>query len=255
MMIRFRLAALAAALLILAPLAPHARAEGSFSDAQKKEMGEVVRQYLLDHPEVLLEVSKALEAKQQQAEESQRTGALQSSAKQIFHSPDDFVAGDPKGDVTMVEFFDYNCGWCKKGYPEVMSLLDKDPNLRFVLKEFPIFGGDSDYAAMAALASKKQGKYWQLHQALFSHQGKVTKDVVDEIAKAQGIDMQQLAADMKSPEVAKTIADNHALAEQLAINGTPAFIIDDKLSPGYLPADGLAELIGRVRTGGGCKLC
>ena len=85
---------------------------------------------------------------------------------QIFRSPADFVAGNPKGDVTMVEFFDYNCGWCKKGFPEVMSLIEKDKNLRVVLKEFPIFGGDSDYAAMAAIAAKKQGKYWELHKAL-----------------------------------------------------------------------------------------
>jgi len=252
MTFRLRLAAVAAAVLALSTAA---FADGSFNDAQKKEIGEVVRQYLMANPEVLLDVSKALEAKQAQQEDDQRSTVLQSSAKQVFHAPADYVAGNPKGDVTMVEFFDYNCGWCKKGFPEVMSLLDKDQNLRFVLKEFPIFGGDSDYAAMAAIAAKKQNKYWELHKALFEHEGKVTKEVVDETAVAQGIDLAKLKADMKDPAVAQEIADNHALAQSLAINGTPGFIIDDKVSPGYLPAAELAQMIDQVRSGGGCKLC
>ena len=252
MTFRLRFALCAAALLAFVP---SAFAAGSFDDAQKKEIGEIVRQYLMDNPEVLLDVSQALEAKQKAQEEDQRSGVLQSSAKDIFHSPADFVAGNPKGDVTMVEFFDYNCGWCKKGYPEVMSLIEKDKNLRLVLKEFPIFGGDSDYAAMAALAAKRQNKYWELHQALFAHEGKVTKEVVDELAVKQGIDMAKLKSDMKDPALAQEIAATHALAQSLAINGTPAFIIDDKVSPGYLPADGLSAMIEGVRAGGGCKLC
>lgn len=252
MTFRLRLAAAAAALLALTPAA---FADGSFTDAQKKDIGEIVRQYLMENPEVLLDVSKALEARQQQLESEQRVSVLQSNAKQIFHAPADYVAGNPKGDVTMVEFFDYNCGWCKKGFPEVMSLLDKDPNLRFVLKEFPIFGGDSDYAAMAAIAAKKQNKYWDLHKALFAHEGKVTKQVVDEVAAKLGIDMARLKKDMADPAVAQELADNHQLAQQLAINGTPGFVIDDKVSPGYLPADGLAQMIDQVRKDGGCKLC
>jgi hypothetical protein len=132
---------------------------------------------------------------------------------------------------------------------------DKDKNLRVVLKEFPIFGGDSDYAAMAAIAARKQGKYWELHSAMFSHEGKVTAEVVDDLAKKAGLDLGKLKADMKSPEVAQILRDNHALAQSLAISGTPAFIIDDKISPGYLPAEGLAGIAAEVREGGGCKLC
>ncbi|MCA3555158.1 DsbA family protein [Aestuariivirga sp.] len=252
MTFRLRFAAAAAALLALAPAA---FADGSFNDAQKKEIGGIVRQYLLENPDVLLEVSKALEAKQQERDAQQRGAALQSSADQIFRSPADYVAGNPKGDVTIVEFFDYNCGWCKKGFSEVMTLLEKDKNLRFVLKEFPIFGGDSDYAAMAAIAARKQNKYWELHTALFQHEGKVTKEAVDELAARQGIDVARMKEDMKDPAVTRELADNHALAQALAISGTPAFIIDDKVSPGYLPADGLAELVDQVRKGGGCKLC
>lgn len=249
---RIRLAT--AAVLLLASFTSSFAAEG-FTEAQKKEIGEIVRQYLLDNPNVLLEVSQALDAQQKDAEAKQRATALQASAEQLFRSPHDHVAGNPKGDVTIVEFFDYNCGWCKKGFTEITSLIGQDKNLRVVLKEFPIFGGDSDYAAMAAIAARKQNKYWELHSALFSHEGKVTAAVVDDLAKQVGLDLDRLKADMKSPEVAQILADNHALAQSLAINGTPAFIIDDKVSPGFLPVDGLSAIIAEVRAGGGCKLC
>ncbi|WP_395684834.1 DsbA family protein [Aestuariivirga sp.] len=245
-------AALAASLLAMTSLAA---ADDGFSEARKKEIGEIVRQYLLDNPEVLLEVSKALEAKQQAAESELRIAALTANADQVFRSANDFVAGNPEGDVTIVEFFDYNCGWCKKSFPELTKLIADDKNLRVVLKEFPIFGGDSDHAAKAALAAKKQGKYWELHSALFEHDGKVTAEVVDELAAKLGLDMTKLKADMESSEVTAALAQTHALAQTLAINGTPAFIVDQAVSPGYLPADGLASMIQDVRSQGGCKLC
>ena len=179
-----------AALLLAA--APAAALAGSFNDSQRKEIGEIVREYLLKNPEVLVEISKELEKRQAAEDDKKRTGALAENAKEIFHSSADLVAGNPDGDVTMVEFFDYNCGWCKKGLPEVLSLIEGDKNLRLVMKEFPIFGGDSDYAAMAALASQKQGKYWPFHVALLGHEGKVTAADVDEIAKAQGLDLDKL---------------------------------------------------------------
>jgi protein-disulfide isomerase len=252
MSFRLRLAAAAALLLTCIP---GALAAESFTDAQKKEIGEIVRQYLIENPNVLLEVGQALDAQQKQAEAKQRESVLKSNASQIFRSPHDHVAGNPEGDVTIVEFFDYNCGWCKKSFPELVSLIEQDKNLRVVLKEFPIFGGDSDYAAMAAIAARKQDKYWELHSALFSHEGKITAEVVDDLAKKAGLDLDKLKADMKSPEVAQILSDNHALAQSLAISGTPAFIIDDKISPGYLPADSLAGIAAEVREGGGCKLC
>jgi protein-disulfide isomerase len=247
-----RFSACAAALIALTL---PASAGQSFSDAQKTEIGEIVREYLMNNPEVLLDVSRALEAKQKQAEAAQREDALKANAEAIFRSPHDHVAGNPDGDVTLVEFFDYNCGWCKKGFPEVVAMIEQDKNLRVVLKEFPIFGGDSDYAAKAAVASRKQGKYWELHSALLSHEGKVTREVVDETAKAVGLDLAKLKADMDSAETAEVIAGNQALAQSLAINGTPAFIIDTHLTPGYLPAADLLAAVAEVRGSGGCKLC
>lgn len=248
---RFR-TALLASLMLAAPAGAWA---GSFDAAQQKEIGEIVRQYLLDNPEVLLEVSRELESRQQKAESEKQAAALASNAKEIFNSGDDLVAGNPDGDITLVEFFDYNCGWCKKGLPEVLSLIESDKNLRVVMKEYPIFGGDSDYAAMAALASKAQGKYWEFHLAMLGHEGKLTAADVDEIAKDKGLDLDKLKADMKSPAIAEIIERNHKLASELSISGTPAFVIDNKLVPGYLPKDGLVAAIAEVRGAGGCKLC
>ena len=226
-----------------------------FNDAQRKEMESIVKDYLLAHPEILQEMNQTLEQQQKQAEEEQRKGGLVKNAKEIFRDKTDFVAGNPQGKVTMVEFFDYNCGWCKKGFPEVIAMLEADKDLRFVLKEFPIFGDDSEYAAKAAIASIKQGKYWALHVAMFQHEGKITKDSVDEIASGLGLNMEQLKKDMDDPATADILLRNRNLAQALAIGGTPAFIIDDRLVPGYLPRDELASAINDVRTKGGCTLC
>jgi protein-disulfide isomerase len=243
-------AALAASVLFAAPTFA-----AEFTDTQRDEIGAIVREYLMAHPEVLLDVSKALEAKQQEEEDKARLAGVSENKDEIFRSPADYVAGNPEGDVTMVEFFDYNCSWCKKGMPEVMKLLEEDKGLRFVLKEFPIFGADSEYAARAALASKKQGKYWEFHLAMLGHEGKVTKDSVDEIAAAQGLDVGLMKQDMESEEIAGTITRNQELAQRLAINGTPAFIIDNKVVPGFLPKRGLAQKIQDVRANGGCQVC
>jgi protein-disulfide isomerase len=235
--------------------APAAVLAGDFDSKQRDEIGAIVRDYLLKNPEILLEVSRELEKKQQLAEDKQRDAAVVENAAELFHSKSDFVAGNANGDVTMVEFFDYNCGWCKKGLPEVLSLIEGDKNLRIVMKEFPIFGEASEYAARAALASHKQGKYWPFHLALLGHEGKLARENVDEIASAQGLDLAMLKRDMESPEIAETIARNQKLAETLAINGTPAFIVDRKVIPGYLPKDGLAAVIQEVRDAGGCAVC
>jgi protein-disulfide isomerase len=241
-------------ILLLGDLGEAARA-AEFSDGQRKEIEAVIKDYLLANPELLKDMSQLLEQKEKLAEDELRKGALAANAKQIFRDEADFVFGNPDGKVTMVEFFDYNCGWCKKGFPEVLSLLEADKDLRLVLKEFPIFGEDSEYAAKAAIAANKQGKYWQLFTAMFQHEGKIAKDSVDEIAAGLGLDMAQLNKDMEDPATTEILMRNRNLAQALAINGTPAFIIDDKLVPGYLPKAELASAINDVRTKGGCSLC
>ena len=226
-----------------------------FNDSQRQEIETIVQDYLLSHPEILQEMSQTLEQRQKQAEDEQRKGGLVKYADQIFREKSDYVAGNPKGNVTMVEFFDYNCPWCKKDFPDVMALIDEDKDLKVVLKEFPILGPDSEYAAKAAIDTGKQGKYLQMHTALYLHEGRVTPEIVDEIAAAQGLDMEQLKRDMEDPKTAEVITRNRNLAQLIAINGTPAFIIDDKLIPGYLPKDELASTIKEVRARGACLIC
>lgn len=226
-----------------------------FSDGQRSEMEVIIKEYLLKNPEILQEMNQGLEEKQRQAEDAQRKNGLIQNANQIFRDKSDYVAGNPNGNVTLVEFFDYNCPWCKKDFVDVMALIDEDKELKVVLKEFPILGPDSEYAAKAAVAAGRQGKYLQLHKAFYQHEGRVTKEAVDEIASTSGLDMDRLKRDMENPATLETIARNLALAQSLAINGTPAFIVDDKLFPGYLPKAELANAIAEVRAKGSCLLC
>lgn len=226
-----------------------------FTNNQRQEMEAIVRDYLLNHPEILQEMAQTLEQRQKQAEDAQRKDGLTKNADQIFRDKSDYVAGNPKGNVTMVEFFDYNCPWCKKSFPDVMELIDVDKNLKVVFKEFPILGPESEYAAKAAIAAGKQGKYLELHKAMYQHEGRVTTEAVDEIAAGIGLNMGQLKKDMDDPQTAAIIARNRELAQALAINGTPAFIIDDELFPGYLPKDELASAIKDVRAKGACLQC
>jgi protein-disulfide isomerase len=242
---------LLSAALLAAPIAADAQA---LTDQQKKEMGEFIRIYLLEHPELLREMAEALENKDREAEQVARTAGLGKNKDKIFKLAGDAIIGNPDGDVAVVEFMDYNCGWCKKSMAEVSALVKADPKLKVILKEFPIFGPNSEHAARAALAAKKQGKYWELHQALFTHEGQITKEVVDEIAKGQGLDMVKLKADMTSPEVIDTIAANYDLAKDLALNGTPAFIIDGNVVPGYIPQADIEAYVREVRTNG-CQYC
>ncbi len=234
-------------------LAP-ARA-GSLDGAQKKEVEELIRSYLLEHPEILREMSAGLEAKERIAEETVRAKTLTENAAAIFKSGIDPVVGNPGGDVTIVEFMDYNCSWCKKGMKEIAAIVEADKNVRVVFKEFPIFGAGSEFAARAAIAASRQGKYWELHRALFAHDGPVTQEVTLQLAEELGLDLARLDTDMKDPAIAKSLGDNQALAVAMQINGTPAFIVDDKVFPGYVPKDALLSAIAGVREKGGCKLC
>jgi protein-disulfide isomerase len=227
-----------------------------FSPQQKSEMEQIIRDYLLEHPELLEDMSRALEQKNKIAQDKATKEFLAANAKEVFRNGSDLVLGNPKGDVSVVEFYDYNCGWCKKGFPEIMSLVEADANLRVVLKEFPIFGEDSEYAARAAIASAKQGKAREMHVALFAHEGKVSKDIVDAAAKTLKLDMAKLEKDMTSEETSTIIARNQQLAQALAINGTPAFLVGDKLIPGFLPKEELTTTVNEVRQSGSCsKLC
>jgi protein-disulfide isomerase len=249
-----RLSRILACLGLVALMAGPATA-AEFNDNQKSEIEGIVRDYLIAHPEILREMSDLLQAKEQAAEDEARKVAVKENAQTIFRDEGDVVVGNPNGKVTLVEFFDYNCGWCKKSVDEVSNLVSKDPELRVVLKEFPIFGEDSEYAARAALAAAKQGKYWDFHIAMFKNEGKVTASSVDEIAAAKGIDVAKMKADMEDPAIAAQLEKNHTLAQALTISGTPAFIVEDIVVPGYVPIAGLEAAVKDVRDRNACVAC
>ena len=155
----------------------------------------------------------------------------------------------------MVEFFDYNCGFCKRALPDVLRLIEADKDLKIVIKEFPILGAGSMFAARAAIASRRQNKYHEMHLALAKKRGAVNEAAVLKIAKSVGLNMEQLQKDMKSEAVTKIIQRNHAVARALNVNGTPAFIVGDQLLPGAVGFDTLSATIKEVRENGACKVC
>lgn len=200
-------------------------AVSSMSDAQKKEIEKVVHDYLVNNPEVLLEASQALQQKQQQNMQQQAQSAIQENAEALFLNNKLTTVGNPKGNVTVVEFFDYQCIHCKKMASIMESLVKKDSDLRVIYKEFPIFGKSSEMASKVALAAGMQGKYLQMHNALLDTEKRLDDKVVMDIAKSVGLDMKKLKKDMSSKEVLETLEANRKLAEKLHLMGTPAFIV------------------------------
>ncbi len=249
----FRSLLLAGALgfALTAPLTSHAQ---EFNDKQREELGQIIHDYLVKNPEVLREAFQALEKKQQDAEASAAKAKIGERAADIFKSPGDLVAGNPDGKITMVEFFDYNCGYCKRSLPDVLKLVEENKDLRLVMKEWPILGPGSTYASKAAIASREQGKYWDFHLALMEESG-IDEAKVLETAKRIGLDVDKLKADIEKPEVQAIIDRNMSLAESLNIQGTPAFLVDEQLFPGAVGFDALTEAVKTVRGAGGCKVC
>ena len=250
----FRLFSLTSLIALCIAFAMPGRA-ASFSDDQKKEMDEIIHTYLTEHPEVLNEMLEKLKIKEEKDAAAAQGQALATSAKNIFHNGADGVIGNPTGDVTIVEFMDYNCGWCRKSITNVQELVKKDKNLRVVLKEWPIFGEGSETGARAAMAAAKQGKYWDLHQALFANQGPVTAEVVMQVAKAKGLDMKKLKEDMASAEVETNLAATVKLASALKFTGTPGFLVNKNVFPGYMDLPHMQDMVAAERTKGVCADC
>lgn len=220
-----KLNVIAAALIAVTSASPALfAAEQPMSADQKKQIEQVVHDYLVSNPEVLIEVSQVLQQKQQKTMVDQATTAIGQNAEQLFMAGTT-VAGNPKGSVTLVEFFDYQCGHCKEMKPVIDELLKADKNLRVIYKEFPIFGKTSELASRAALAAAMQGKYDAMHQALLKMSKRMDDAVVMQAAKTAGLDVTKLKKDMDSKEVTDVLAANRVLAEKLHLMGTPAFII------------------------------
>ncbi len=236
--------ALAGAALLVA--APHALA----ADMDRAKVEKIVREYLLSHPEILNEMLTELKSREETASTERAKTAIASNRDALINDGYSYVGGNPNGDVTVVEFFDYRCGYCKKVSGDVAALMQADPNVRIVFKEFPILGKVSDEAARAAIASRKQGddKYWAFHQAMLGADGLDSAAIYD-IAAGQGIDVAKLKADMKGSDIDQVITKNHELAGQIGVDGTPAFIIGDQLFPGALGVDDLKAAVTEHRGG------
>jgi protein-disulfide isomerase len=248
----FRL--LVPALLALALGAmPVAASAQSFSDTQRGDIETIVRNYLIAHPEVLEEAMAELNKRQAAADAEKHEASVAANAETIFNSPRGVVLGNKDGDVTFVEFFDYNCGYCKRAMADMLDLLKNDPKLKVVLKEFPILSEGSVEAAQVAVAVRMQDpsgkKYLDFHQKLLGGRGQADKAHALAAAKDAGLDIARIEKDMASPEVRATITENMKLAETMGMNGTPSYVIGKQIVVGAVGLDGLKEKIAQARCG------
>ncbi len=219
-------------------------------EARRDQLDASIHDYLTRHPEVLMEMSAALRQKQRAAMEEKAKQALADNHAALFDDPADPVVGNPKGDVTVIEFFDAECPYCKKLAPDLRRLMAVDPGVKLIYKEFPILGPGSMAAAKAALAARRQGKYEAFHDALMADatpEHQLAEPRILQIAKAAGLDVARLKTDMASPEIAAKIAANIDLARKIGLTGTPGLIIGGSLVPGAMPYEALKQAVAEAR--------
>ena len=246
-----RLAHLAAGLcLAVALITPLPLQAQTFTDGQKDQIRSIIRDYLLQNPEVLQEAMVELEKKQKDAEKAAQTAAMKDFSGALVNSPRNIVVGNPQGDVTLVEFFDYNCGYCKRAAADLRDMMKSDLKLRVVLRDFPVLGPESVEASLVAIAAKNQikpDKYWEFHQKLLDGRGRVGKEKAIAVAKEFGADAAKLEKDMQSPEVRAALEETMRIGDALKLQGTPAFIVGDEIIFGAVGEGPLKAAIASVR--------
>jgi protein-disulfide isomerase len=211
----------------------------AFTPAEKAQIEEIIRGYILEHPEILPEAISLLQKRNAEK-------GVTANAKRIFEDPDSVVGGNPRGDVTIVEFFDYTCGYCKMMNPALNQLIKSDGKIRFIYKEWPVRGTVADFASHAAIASRLQGKYTQFHDALYAANGQLSEERVINIAKQQGLDITKLKSDMTSPQTNAIIDRNRQLGQEMGFDGTPTFIVGREIIPGAVSLDQMAAAVKRA---------
>jgi len=222
----------------------------TFNDGQKDQIRSIIRDYLLQNPEVLQEAMVELEKKQKDAEKAAQMAAMKDYSGALVNSPRNIVVGNPQGDVTLVEFFDYNCGYCKRAMADVREMMKADPKLRVVLRDFPVLGPDSVEASLVAIAAKNQlkpDKYWEFHQKLLDGRGRVGKEKAIAVAKEFGADPAKLEKDMQSAEVRGAIEETMRIGDALKLQGTPAFVVGDEIIFGAVGEAPLKAAVASVR--------
>ncbi len=239
-------AALAATLFVCATLPGFAQTAAT-SDLERSQIESIIREFLNKHPEVVVEALEKWQADEETRQAEQARKMIRELPGLIDGDPHIFVAGNPEGDVTLYEFFDYKCGYCKRSLPDLIQLIEDDKNVRLVLIELPILSEASFRAALAATAAIEQGKYFEFHTALMKARGELTKPVILQIAREVGLDADKLEKDMMSQPVQKSLERNRGIAAALGVRGTPGFIIGEKVVPGAVGIDALKAEIAELR--------
>ena len=221
------------------------------SDAQKKDVEAVIGEYLRAHPEVILDSVRAMQERDQAAQIKRQQDSLVARRQEIEKDPASPVIGNPNGTVTVTEFFDYRCGYCKAVFPSVQQLLKDDPNVRYVMKELPILTPESRIAAKLALAVWKTEpkRYQELHTRLMSAQGDFSERRIFAIAKEAGVDVERAKRGMDAPDIEQALTANMELAQALGITGTPGFVVGKQLAPGAIDYDTLKRFVAEARKG------
>jgi protein-disulfide isomerase len=238
---------LVAATIAIAAAFPAQAADPVFTPEQDAAIRALVHDYIMKNPEVIIESVNAMRARLAQSDEQRRVSVMRARAQELTMHPASPVAGNPKGDVTVVEFFDYRCPYCKRMVEPIAELLRTDRGVRYVFKELPILAPDSKIAARAALAAARQGKYLAVHNAFLAHRGSFDEATVVRIAGEHGVSRDRMLKDMKDPEIEAEIDRNQEFARALEITGTPTFVVGNLIMPGAVDLDQLREAIAQVR--------
>jgi len=231
----------------VAAVPPRALAAAEMTPSERAAVEGVIHDYLINNPDILIEALRGAEDKLNREADAKASKVLGDRRREIFDDPATPIGGNPRGDVTVVEFFDYRCPYCKQVLPSLQTLLKEDRQLRFIYKEMPVLGPQSVVAAHAALAAQRQGKYEAFHTAMMGTKGQITDDTVYKVAGSVGLDLDRLKQDMAAPEIEQAVKANLALADALNIHGTPAFIIGNHIVPGALDLDALKGMIAAAR--------
>ncbi len=222
----------------------------ALDDTEKEELGAFIREYLIANPEILFEVQEALQVKQEQEQREQARTYIAGASEAIFQSPHDLVLGNPEGSVTIVEFFDYNCGFCKRAMRDMQEMIAVDPDVRFVLKEFPILGDDSVAAHRVSMALQRIAPEHatEFHMELLGTRGRADGDRAIELAVEMGVNEAELRKAMEDPAISEIITQNYQIADSLGISGTPSYVVGDEAVFGAVGVGPLTAKVENMRT-------
>lgn len=245
-MIRTPFAMLAAAALLVMPVYSSAQAE-EFTDSQKKELQVIMEKFLLENGDMILKSVNNYQAKIDEQDRKEAEAKAKVYMEKLATLKDLPMVGNPDGDVTMVEYFDYNCGYCRKALEEIQKVLKDDKNLKVIFMDMPILGPQSLEAAKWSLAAQRQGKYFEFHQEVLEHKGPKTPEELEKLAKKVGLDVGRLKKDKADPKIEEALNKNIQTARSMGMSGTPGFIIDGDISPGFIPAERIREIVKEAR--------